>query len=156
MRRYVLALLAWFGVLTVGLPSGSVQAAATQETFINTLPIVFQFEACNGEIVTVEGILHVVVHLTTDAKGGSLFATAGSFRNLVGTGDSGIVYRLSGGTIETVTDASVLEFSTIARFDVVSTGSTGNLTARNLVHITFTPSGEVTANVDRSTLSCGP
>jgi hypothetical protein len=146
--------LALGAISTVGLPHGSVQAAATQETFVSDSPVTFQVLACNGDVATVEGVLHVVAHLTTDAKGGSHFATSGSFSDIVGTGASGTVYHLTGGTFQTSTEGSVLEFSSGVIFNFVSTGPSGNFKVFSIVHGTFNANGQLAAEVFRSTVSC--
>ena len=90
MRGLLVGLIALFTMLWV-----IVQPALAQEGRSERFPYTTEFiNPCNGELVTVEGVVHVVIPGTEDKAGG----VHGAFlqgQHATGTGESGAKYVLN-------------------------------------------------------------
>jgi hypothetical protein len=149
LRKSLVGLL---GLVFVSLSTHGVPDAQAQAQVLTTVTKSdFDIEvlACSGEIVAVSGAFHIVSHNTTDASGGFHFSTAGTTVNVRGVGASGTRYRFLGGNFSASNTSGVAqsEFTSIVRFDVISSGGSPNSQLFGVVHGTFNANGELTADV---------
>jgi len=111
--------------------------------------------ACIGEWITVSGTFHFLSHTTLDANGG--FHSKGQINptRVYGFGEtSGIVYRGTGVT-QWQNDGIVGAPQTyINNFMLIGHGSAPNLLVHQNVHTTTNANGDVTSNIDHTTITC--
>lgn len=113
---------------------------------------------CNSENVVFSGVIHVTSHTTNDLANGDLTTNHANFQNVQGLGDQGNAYR--GQTTGTSTfhqdptnDGGFVDTgSGDLRFE--SQGSAPNFDAHIVFHVTQTPSGRMTGQVDVVRVTC--
>ena len=150
MKR--LLLLAW-SIVALGLPPASAQAAATIE---RDIPFDFIVPGC-VERVHLSGSLLGVITLTQSTAGGYVMSSHYQPQGLSGIGlTTGKTYRATGLTrdITVVTPPGGSTHTFVNQFHIVGTAGAVTFTLREIVHVTVTPSGDVTASVDNVSSSC--
>jgi hypothetical protein len=155
-RRSLLGLVGLALVVAGAREVHHAQAQAQVLTTINNIDLTFEVPACNGDIVTVSGIIHIISHSTTDAQGGFHFSTAGVFVNTTGVGTDGTRYRVNGGNFSAsnTSGATSAEFNTLVILDLISSGGSANSKLFSIVHGTISANGEMTADVSNSRSGC--
>jgi hypothetical protein len=113
-------------IFTHGVPDAQAQAQVL--TTVSNVDADFEVLACSGEIVAVSAVFHIISHSTTDASGGFHFSSAGTGVNVRGVGASGTRYRFSGGNFSAsnTNGGAGFEFTSVVRFDVISSGGSPN------------------------------
>ncbi len=157
MRRLVLS-LAVVGT-ALALATGVALAQATTDTFNEKVPIDEVFDnPCTDEPVRLTGNLHILFHVTEDAKGGFHVQLHFQPQGVSGTGlESGEQYRGVGVTRQGFyfpPEEGLREFTVVDRFIIVSKGPSENLLAATTIHVTFNANGEPTAEVFRVRIRC--
>jgi hypothetical protein len=138
-------------------------AQASSSTIVMDVPIEGDFEVpCanggSGEIVSVAGVLHVVIHTTIDNTGGFHSLLRVNAPNLTGVGQvTGDLYRAMGpGHITEINSAESLhtEFAFLDIVKLVGPGPDNNLSVRNYMHVVINANGETTVDVISSSADC--
>jgi hypothetical protein len=110
-----------------------------------------------GEVVLIEGTLHLQNHVTINNNRASIKVHAQP-QGASGVGQTtGDVYRATGVTQEhdsiPLTNGA-FEFTFINNFKIIGQGPDNNLLVHQTVHVTITPDGTVTALVDNTSVDC--
>jgi hypothetical protein len=109
--------------------------------------------ACNGEMLTFSGELHLTSRVTLDSSGGFHLGAHVNI-HVTATGDQGNTYE---GNQEDNSELNgrigVEQIETIT-ISIISKGSAPNVVIHAVFHITVRPDGTVTAFVDHLTAEC--
>ena len=110
-----------------------------------------------GEIVLVEGTLHLLDHITINNNRANIKVHAQP-QGASGVGQTtGDIYRATGGTQEQdsipLTNGA-FEFTFINNFKIIGQGPDNNLLVHQTVHITMNANGTITAVVDNTSVEC--
>jgi hypothetical protein len=127
----------------------SVHAQATSVTTNEQVPVtVFAFVPCAnggaGELVLLEGTLHVLTHVTIDDQGGLHVTQHFQPQGVSGTGVTQSQFNATAG----------FEQTDINNFRVIGQGPDNNLLVHSTFHVTVTPNGDVTTVVDNFSVEC--
>jgi hypothetical protein len=156
MKRLVLS-LAVVGT-ALALAAGMALAQASTDTFNVKVPIDEVFpNSCTDEPVRLTGKLHILFHITEDAKGGFHVQFHAQPQGVSGTGlESGTQYRGVGVTRDGAyfPPGELRQFTFVNRFHLVSKGPSENLLLNETIHVTFNAKGEPTAEVARFAIKC--
>lgn len=148
-------------LLIVGL-TGAAFSQATAVTTNQFVPLALAvFVPCAnggaGELVFLEGTLHLQEHITINNNRANLKVHAQP-QGVSGVGQiTGDVYRGTGVTQEQDSIALVngaSEFTFINNFRLIGPGPGNNLQTHQTVHLTINANGEVTAVVDNTNIDC--
>jgi hypothetical protein len=113
-------------------------------------------DPCTGELVTLTGNLHVLVHVTENAGGGTEMKAHFQPQGITGVGESGTMYQGTGVT-QTMTENSAgpqVSSTLINNFRIISHGPSDNFTVHLTVHVTVNGNGELTAEVVDTRTEC--
>jgi hypothetical protein len=147
--------------LTAALAGAS--AAGAQATTVTTnefVPVtLFAFVPCAnggaGELVTLEGTLHVLTHVTIDDQGGLHVKQHFQPQGVSGTGlTTGDTYHGTGATQTEFNATAGVEQTSINNFRIIGQGPDNNLLVHSTFHVTVTPDGDVTTVVDNFSVEC--
>lgn len=112
---------------------------------------------CNGQPVVLSGTVHMVVHFTTDAAGGTHVSIHTNYQGVSGTSPSnpGVTYRAVNSSHQTF-NSSVpqSEFTSIENVRLISSGPTDNLIVKFTSHTTINANGEATSSFTRFEVVC--
>jgi hypothetical protein len=153
--RFAHRTLATFTVLVAALLTViGVEAKATTETTIITIPFTTQQEFC-GEIIAIDGEIHGVIHVTENANGG--FHTSSLFhpRGLTGIGlISGARYHAVGETRFSFNSNGATSDTFVNNFKLIGEGRAPNLLIHETIRVTINANGDVTAEVENVSIEC--
>jgi hypothetical protein len=141
-------------VFVVGIATLPMQAAVTTNT---SIPItLFVDIPCAGELVVLNGPLHILSSVTFDSAGG--FHMLGHFQpqGISGLGQTtGAKYQATGET-EFQTNAKAVPFETsfVNNFKIIGQGPGNNLLIHENMHLTVNANGTVTAVIDNTSVEC--
>ena|SRR5437764_14248131 len=158
MRRLLITVLTAAGLL-VAYPAAA-SAAVTHVDVNQQLPLAgFQVAVpCTGDTITfTQGTLHDMFHLTQNGTSFS-FTTHDQPEALKGADSSGRQYEGVGATLTHGSGSLVgnqNEFTFVNIFRMVGLAGAPSYTVRETTHVTFTPSGTVTAGFDHLRVTCG-
>jgi hypothetical protein len=143
-----------FMCLAVGLvlPAAPAYAATTVEKDI-------PFEAtieCGETTITLAGTLVGIFTEQPLDGGGFLVTFHFQPQGVTGTSDSGVTYHATGLTRETTVFVPTggLTDTFINRFHIVGTAGAPTYSVKDTIHLTVSPTGEITAEVDNSSAEC--
>lgn len=110
-----------------------------------------------GEIVDLTGEVHAVFSVTVDASGGVHVVTHFNNAGVSGIGlTTGNKYQASGGNhFVSNADGTGNEFTFVNNFLMTAPGSGNNLRVHELVHVTVSANGAVTAEFNNIRIDCG-
>ena len=110
---------------------------------------------CNGDLVAIEGKLHLVFHTHEDAAGGSHIQIQLQEHG-AGTGQTfGDTYSFSADTdLVANTPSPGSETSQIVQIRLIGHGAAPNFIAGQVLHFTVNGVGDVTGVVDKGTSEC--
>ena len=163
MRNPFTAAVVLLTILAVA--SAPVAAHASRSTDVVKIPVEFTInpaaqsfiQACVGEAVSFQGTSLMVAH-DTYLPDGSLLLSMIHFNGQgpVAVGSTtGTVYRIVGAdTNDIVLGPGALAASFEANLLAIGPGSANNFTAHILQHITITPDGEFTSEIEVFSVSC--
>jgi len=141
-------------VVVVGVATSPMQAAVTTNT---SIPITLVVDIpCAGELVVLNGPLHILISVTFDNAGG--FHMVGHFQpqGISGLGQTtGAKYQATGET-EFQTNAKAVPFETsfVNNFKIICQGPGNNLLIHENMHLTVNANGTVTAVIDNTSFEC--
>lgn len=142
----------------LGLAAGLVLAATPAEaatTIEKNMPFETTIDEC-GETITLSGTLIGI--FTEQSLGSSGFLVAFHFQpqGVTGTSSSGVTYHATGLTRETtvLVPTGGLVDTFINRFHVVGTRGAPTFYVKETLHLTASPTGEITASVDNFSEEC--
>ena len=158
-RTLSLALAITLLALTVAGPAFAQALAITTNDFIPFAQIAFVPCANGGagELVLVEGTLHIQQHITINGNRATIkshFQPQGAGGTGLTTGDT---YNAVGVTQEVDTIAltgGATEFTFINNFRIIGQGPDNNLQVHQTIHVTINPDGTVTTVVDNTSIEC--
>jgi hypothetical protein len=144
--------------LVVGLVVGGaalpLQAAVTTNT---SIPVtLFVDIPCAGELVVLNGPLHILSTVTFDSAGGFHMVAHFQPQGISGLGQTtGAKYQATGET-EFQTSAKALPFETsfVNNFKIIGQGPGNNLLIHENFHLTVNANGTVTAVIDNFSFEC--
>jgi hypothetical protein len=145
-------------LVAVGLPAAlacvvviaTAQAATTSIRF----PISFTATDC-PDPVALSGTLHEVFTTVVSANGNVLVNVVDNPQGVTGIGlVSGRVYQGTGVTRESITIAKGSTDTFVNNFRLISRGPGSDVIVQNVFHITVNANGDVTATLDKSTVTC--
>ncbi len=105
---------------------------------------------CNGDVVAIQGTMHVTNTLTLDASGGYHLKSHVNYQDVSGTvALNGRTYRVSTTANETVNDSDSAQFETtvIQTIKLISQGPVPNFFVQVVFHITVNANGQTTSTV---------
>jgi hypothetical protein len=147
--------------LTVALAGAAAAGAeATTVTTNEQIPVVVvAFVPCAnggaGELVVLEGTLHVLTHVTIDDQGGLHVKQHFQPQGISGTGlTTGDTYYGTGVTQTEFNATAGSEQTSINNFRIIGQGPDNNLLVHATFHVTVTPTGDVTTVVDNFSVEC--
>ena len=148
MRRFiVLALLA-----ALALPVAAHAAATvTKITFEDDVLL------CNGDTLHLSGPLLIVDGLTTTPSGGEIVMFRAGPQGISATDlQTGTVYHATGVTRDTSITSPPGGYTEtfINRFHIQATGGAESYVVTETFHVTITPSGAITASIDKVAVTC--
>ena len=120
---------------------GSAQATTIHENV--TVPInEVVVNPCTGEEIAFSGDAHVLLHITTDASGGTHVTSQSNYQGVSGVGlTTGDVYRLIRQSGETSNTAGAEEITIVDDTLIVGPGPGNNYMLRVLQHLTCNSNG---------------
>lgn len=121
------------------------------------LPVNQTVTDCNGQPVVLSGTVHMVVHFTTDANGGTHAGFHTNYQGVSGTSPTNpnITYRAVNSSHQTFNSRDPQsEFTSIENVRLISSGPTDNLIIKVMTHITINANGEATAEFTRIEVVC--
>jgi len=150
------AIVAMVVAATAALMPAAAPAGAAKSTFVPSTGTFFDF--CTGELIELDGINHFVVS-TTEVPGGGIHQVmhlnalnfhgtglvTGTRYTAVGANNSALKFDMPQGA--TTTEVSV-------HLRLLSDGPGADIFLDSLYHVTVTPNGDVTADVDTFETSC--
>ena len=108
-----------------------------------------------GEDVLVTGTLHVLSHVTIDAKGGIHVKQHFQPQGATGVGlTTGDTYHATGVTQEHFNATGGFTDTFINTFRIIGQGPGNNLLVHQTIHVTVTPNGDVTSEVVNTSVEC--
>lgn len=142
-----------------GTPSFSATSGGVETNVVEPLTGFTVFVSCAaggaGELISLDGSLHVLINTTVDAQGGVHLKTHFQPQNLAGVGlSTGDTYRGTGVTQDqsTVTAAGVYSF--VNNFRMIGQGPGNNFMVHQNMSLTINANGDVTESHDNVTTSC--
>ena len=169
MKRFCLAVLSMAVLAACGdsgqplaptaAPTGPLVSATTEITneFVPFSQLNF-VECANGglgEEVLLEGTLHSLSRTTESASGNFSYTIHLNPQGLTGTGQTtGDTYRATGGFTLRGTVGPGETFTVNDIFQLIGPGTDNNLRVHTTVHYTVNANGEVTSEVDNTTITC--
>lgn len=158
MKRTIAACL----VIVLATLAGAAvsRAQATTVTTNEQIPFsLIAFVPCAndgaGEDVLVTGTLHVLSHVTIDAQGGLHVKQHFQPQGATGVGlTTGDTYHATGVTQEEFNFTGGFTDTFINNFRWIGQGPDNNLLVHQTIHVTITPTGEVTSEVDNTSVEC--
>lgn len=152
--------LIWL-VLSVLMVVSASPVLADAETYTDSGGYEFSqvvLNPCNGEMISLEGDLHEVWHLTFDGNGGFHFHLQINPQNIVGEGlTTGATYRFSGTVNELYNFQSTQDaanFTFIDQHRYIARGVSENTVMQERYHVTINASGEVVVDLVDVELIC--
>jgi hypothetical protein len=107
-----------------------------------------------GELVLIEGRLHILITETVNDNHASLklhFQPQGAKGTGLTTGDS---YNATGVTQEHIVIGPTFTDTFVNNFRIIGQGNDNNLLVHQTVHVTFNANGELTALVENTSVEC--
>jgi hypothetical protein len=132
------------------------QATTTVERFTDTF-VFDDVNPCNGEAVTLTGELNITIRTTVDSQGKTHVAFTLVPSAVRGEGESGTSYKAVGGQREhfnSIDNAPPIDDTFTETFNLIGQGSTDNLEAHVIFHITIAADGTVKSEVERVRAEC--
>jgi hypothetical protein len=156
MRITIPALIV-LSLLVLPLPANvQAQNPATQLTYPITETVT---NPCNGDVVTLTGEGHIVMHTTMDSSGGiHIVDITNTMGPLQGVGfPSGVAYKANETVNSTINDngpTPQFEFTFVMSEVLISQGPTPNFVAHTTIHATVSSNALVTAQVLNTKADC--
>jgi len=108
-----------------------------------------------GELVDLSGTLHVLILVTVDSDSGFHAKSHFQPQGVSGIGQTtGAKYQATGVTQSQFNGKVGSEFTFVNNFRIIGQGPGNNFLVHQNVHVTVNANGEVTANVDNSSVEC--
>ena len=148
--RIAIPALIIMSLMVLPLPARvQAQNPATQMSYPVTAT---ETNPCNGDVVTLTGEGHIVMHTTMDSSGGlHIVDITNTMSPLQGIGfPSGVSYKANETVSSTINDngpTPQFEFTFVMSEVLISQGSTPNFVAHTTIHATVSSNGLVTAQV---------
>jgi hypothetical protein len=109
-----------------------------------------------GELVLIEGILHIVDHVTVSNSGNITLKIHFQPQGATGTGlTTGDTYQSNGVTQETLNiNGLPITDTFVNNFRLIGPGPGNNLQVHQTIHITINANGDLTADVNNTSITC--
>lgn len=137
----------------------SARAQATTVTSNATFPFTDTATTCGGEDVNISGNMHLLAHVTTDARSGRHVILQINTERVKGVGvTSGGQFVSSSTNNDSINDADTMggqsEYTTTTKFLLVGKGNLPDLLVKATIHLTVNANDEVTAEVTNVVTQC--
>jgi len=135
-------------------------AGATVIVDNQSIPIeLFAFVPCAaggaGELVQLQGPIHILFQLVMDGNGGVHGTSHFQPQGIAGTGlTTGDAYHATGETVDRFNSKVGLTYTFVNNFKIIGQGPGNNFLIHENFHITVDKNGEVTASVDNFSVKC--
>ena len=152
MRR--LCVLVTIAAALIALPAAQSAVVVNESSPFSTVVFVPCANDGAGELVLIEGNLHVLLTETVNANHVSFF---GHFQpqGISGTGlTTGDSYRATGVTQEQITLGPGITDTFVNNFRIIGQGPGNNFLVHETFHLTITPNGDLTVVHDSFTADC--
>jgi hypothetical protein len=152
MRRLLQA-----GLLALVLALVPATASAAVVTNVRIPLDITVASPCNGDVIAVTGVIHLLASSTSDGAGGFHLTFMDNVSQVTGAGSvSGATYHGVGGDwfSGSARPPFPVEFTATDVFGLISTGSAPNFVVTDTFHITVNADGTLTANVARLSIAC--
>jgi hypothetical protein len=154
MRKACVFLATISAALALGVQAAQ-SAVVVNESFPIALPV---FVPCAdggaGELVVLEGDLHLLLSITADGNHLSI-KTHAQPQGITGTGlSTGDKYQGTGVTQDHFTTGLGETFTFVNNFRIIGEGPGNNFLVHETFHVTINANGEVTATVDNFSVEC--
>lgn len=145
-------------LIIVGAESAA-RAQASTVTSNASFPFADTAVSCDGETVNVSGKMHLLAHVTTDARGGRHVTLQINTAGVKGIGESsGSEYVSSSTNNDSINDPDTTggqsEYTTTTKFLLVGKGRLPDMFVKTTMHVTVNANGEVTAEVTNVRAEC--
>jgi len=108
-----------------------------------------------GEIVALEGTLHIVFHQVNDEAGGTMFSFHAQPQRLQGRGlTTGDLYQATGGTRNRTVIRAGEKFSFVNNFKIIGQGPGNNFTVHENVQAVINANGELVVLSENVNIDC--
>lgn len=135
------------------------RAQATTVTSNASFPFTDTAVACDGDTVNISGRMHLLAHVTTDARGGRHVTLQINTEGVKGVGQtSGGEYVSSATNNESINDSDTTggqsEYTVTTKFLLAGKGKLSDLLTKVTMHVTVNADGEATAEVTNVVAEC--
>jgi hypothetical protein len=154
MKKINLAVAA--GVLLVSAASAAASAGVFHFSYVLDFDAPLLNE-CTGEVVDFSGAMKFNDLAVVDGRGGAHFSSEVVYQGITGVGlDTGTEFQLVGHSSAIANGDFVdwTEYSVNNEFWMIGHGTGENLAASYQTHVTFTPDGETTAQIENFRVGC--
>lgn len=108
-----------------------------------------------GEIVELSGVLHMLVHVTVDGRGGLHIRTHTNPQGVSGAGlTTGTAYRSTGATQERASIGRTSTFTYVNNFRIIGAGPRNDYVLHQNLHVTVNANFAITADADNFWIEC--
>jgi hypothetical protein len=151
-------LMAAAGVLTTGAALAQAETSTTNERIPISGETPPEDNPCNGELLTYEGWLHNVSHVTTAPDGSAQTSVSSFTLHARGVGSSGTQYVIqltnpTRGVFDSNT-GMYIQTNNVNQVWISKGGEGEDFMTRSVFHITRQPDGTFTAWVENSDMEC--
>jgi hypothetical protein len=152
-RAFLLGVVA----LLCALASSASASAGTTTVNVFFDEVVPFDDPCTGESLVFTVSAHILLHVTTDADGGTHVHDHANGQRAFAVGPTGVLYQ--GKIVDNILTQDngpngQMEFTDVFHFRVQSQGDSDNFTLEFRVHFTVNANGEVTATFFDSSFEC--
>ncbi|HZG51130.1 MAG TPA: hypothetical protein VEZ40_03245 [Pyrinomonadaceae bacterium] len=157
-KMWSLFALSLAALIFVGAQSAA-RAQATTVTSNASFPFADTAVSCDNETVNISGKMHLMAHVTTDARSGRHIVLQINTASVKGVGASSGSEYVSGATNhDSINDPDTTggqtEYTTTTKFLLVGKGRLPDMFVKTTMHVTVNANGEVTAQVTKVTAEC--
>jgi hypothetical protein len=157
-KMWPLFALSLAALIFVGAQSVA-RAQATTVTSNASFPFTDTAVSCNGETVNISGKMHLLAHVTTDARSGRHMLLQINTAGVKGVGAlSGGEYVSSSTNNDNINDPDTAggqsEYTTTTKFLLVGKGRLPDMFVKMTLHVTVNANGEAAAEVMNVTAEC--
>lgn len=108
-----------------------------------------------GELVLLQGPLHILFQTVVDSRGGIHATTHFQPQGISGTGfTTGDMYHATGATLDRFNGTVGTTYTYVNNFKIIGVGPGNNFLVHENIHFTFNANGQVTASVDNFSVEC--
>ena len=155
LGKTVLALLVAAAMITIGPRTAKAEVTTNIKVPVSLVRFVPCADGGSGELVFLEGEIHVLIAVTENSAGGFHVEMHRQPQGVKGIGlTTGVAYQANGVTRETFNVNAGVEDTFVNNFRIIGQGPGNNFMVHENFHITVNANGEVEAFVDNFSVDC--